>query len=69
MRSGSANKLGIIFSSDSIVSIKDGIGKIWAESSDWSGEGLQITARRRASDSGGVFLFGSSKSIVVLPAE
>lgn len=63
-----ANRLGIVFSSDSYVSIKDGMGKIWVESSSWSGEGLQITARRKEGDGEGS-IFGMSKRIVVSPAE
>ena len=64
----SANKLGIVFSSDSNVSIKDGIGKVRVESSSWFGEGLQISARSKGGDGEGV-IFGMSKRIVISPAE
>ena len=61
-----ANKSGIVFSS-SKVSIKDGSGRIWAESSSWSGEGLMITARSIV-DVGEEFIHGS-KRMVISPAE
>ncbi len=61
-----ANKSGINFSS-SKVSIKDGSGRIWAESSSWSGEGLMITARSIV-DVGEAFIHGS-KRMVISPAE